>query len=70
VFDQDPQSEWIKLNMKIVHGGGGELRMHTMANFTTITSEDCETFTTLIKAIATLTDHLKAKDIWTNSKEA
>jgi hypothetical protein len=41
-----------------------------MANLATATSADHETVTTLTKAIATLTDQLKAKDIWAKSQEA
>jgi hypothetical protein len=41
-----------------------------MANFTTATSDDCETVANLTKSIATLTDRLKAKDIWAKSQEA
>jgi hypothetical protein len=42
----------------------------TMANLATATSADCETVATLTRAIATLTDQLKAKDIWDKSQEA
>jgi hypothetical protein len=38
-----------------------------MANLATATSADRETVATLINAIATLTDQLKAKYIWANS---
>jgi hypothetical protein len=38
-----------------------------MANLTTDTSADRETVATLTKAIATLTEQLKAKDIWAKS---
>jgi hypothetical protein len=41
-----------------------------MANLATATSSDRETVTTLTRAIATLTDQLKAKDIWAKSQEA
>jgi hypothetical protein len=41
-----------------------------MANLATATSADRETFATLTRAIATLTDQLKAKDIWEKSQEA
>jgi hypothetical protein len=41
-----------------------------MANLATATSADHETVATLTRAIATLTDQLKAKDIWTKSQEA
>jgi hypothetical protein len=40
-----------------------------MANLTTATSADLETVETLTKAIATLTEQLKAKDIWAKSQE-
>jgi hypothetical protein len=39
-------------------------------NFSTTTFADPETFVTLNKAIATLTDQLAEKDIWAKSKEA
>jgi hypothetical protein len=42
----------------------------SMANLATTTSSDRETVATLTKAIATLTDQLKAKDIWAKSQEA
>jgi hypothetical protein len=41
-----------------------------MANLATATCADCETVATLNIAIATLTDQLKAKDIWAKSQEA
>jgi hypothetical protein len=41
-----------------------------MANLATATSADRETVATLTKAIATLTDQLKAKDIWAKLQEA
>jgi hypothetical protein len=41
-----------------------------MANLTTATSADLETFATLTRAIATLNEKLKAKDIWVKSQEA
>jgi hypothetical protein len=41
-----------------------------VANLVTATSADRETVATLIKAIATLTEQLKAKDIWAKSQEA
>jgi hypothetical protein len=41
-----------------------------MANLATITPSDRETVATLTRSIATLTDQLKAKDIWAKSKEA
>jgi hypothetical protein len=41
-----------------------------MANLATATSADHETVATLTKEIATLTDRLKAKDIWAKSQEA
>jgi hypothetical protein len=41
-----------------------------MANLATATSTDRETVTTLTRAIATLTDQLKAKVIWAKSQEA
>jgi hypothetical protein len=41
-----------------------------MTNLATATSADRETVTTLTRAIATLTDQLKAKDIWAKSEEA
>jgi hypothetical protein len=41
----------------------------TIANLATVTSADRETVATLKRAIATLTDKLKAKDIWANSQE-
>jgi hypothetical protein len=41
-----------------------------MANLATATSADRETVATLTRAIATLTDQLKAKDIWENFQEA
>jgi hypothetical protein len=41
-----------------------------MDNLATDTSDDRETVSTLTKAIATLTDHLEAKDIWVKSQEA
>jgi hypothetical protein len=40
-----------------------------MANLATATSADRETVDTLTRAIATLTDQLKAKDIWAKSQE-
>jgi hypothetical protein len=42
----------------------------TMANLATATSDDRETVATLTKAIATLTEQLKAKDIWAKSQES
>jgi hypothetical protein len=42
----------------------------SMANLATVTSADLETVATLNRAIATLTDQLKAKDIWAKSQEA
>jgi hypothetical protein len=41
-----------------------------MANLATTTSADRETVATLTRAIATLTDQLKAKDTWAKSQEA
>jgi hypothetical protein len=41
-----------------------------VANLATATSADRETVATLTRSIATLTDHLKAKDIWAKSQEA
>jgi hypothetical protein len=41
-----------------------------MANLATATSADRETVATLTKAIATLTEQLKAKDNWEKSQEA
>jgi hypothetical protein len=41
-----------------------------MASLATATSADRETVATLTRAIATLTDQLKAKDIWAKSQEA
>jgi hypothetical protein len=41
-----------------------------MANLATDTSADRETVATLTRAIATLTDQLKAKEIWVKSQEA
>jgi hypothetical protein len=41
-----------------------------MANLATATSAERETVATLTRAIATLTDQLKAKDIWAKSQEA
>jgi hypothetical protein len=41
-----------------------------MANLATATSADRETVATLTKSISTLTDQLKAKDIWDKSHEA
>jgi hypothetical protein len=41
-----------------------------MANLATATSADRETVAALTRAIATLTDQLKAKDIWAKSQEA
>jgi hypothetical protein len=41
-----------------------------MANLATSTSADRETVALLTKAIATLTDQFKAKDIWAKSQEA
>jgi hypothetical protein len=40
-----------------------------MANLVTATSADRETVATLTKAIATLIDQLKAKDIWAKAQE-
>jgi hypothetical protein len=41
-----------------------------MANLATATSADRETVATLTRAITTITDQLKAKDIWAKSQEA
>jgi hypothetical protein len=41
-----------------------------MANLATVTSSDREKVATLNKEIATLTEQLKAKDIWAKSQEA
>jgi hypothetical protein len=41
-----------------------------MANLATAMSDDRETVATLTRAIATLTDQLKAKYIWAKSQEA
>jgi hypothetical protein len=41
-----------------------------MPNFSTATSADRETVATLTKAIGTLVEQLKAKDIWSKSQEA
>jgi hypothetical protein len=41
-----------------------------MANLATATSDDRETFAILTKAIATLTEQLKAKNIWAKYQEA
>jgi hypothetical protein len=41
-----------------------------MANLATAAAADRETVSTLTRAIATLTDQLKAKDIWAKSQEA
>jgi hypothetical protein len=41
-----------------------------MANLAAATSADCETVANLTKAIATLTEQLKAKDMWAKSQEA
>jgi hypothetical protein len=41
-----------------------------MANLATATSADLEPVATLTREIATLTDQLKAKDIWEKSQEA
>jgi hypothetical protein len=41
-----------------------------MANLATATSADREKVATLTRAIVTLTDQLKAKDIWAKSQEA
>jgi hypothetical protein len=41
-----------------------------MANLVTATSDDRETVATLTKSITTLTEQLKAKDIWVKSQEA
>jgi hypothetical protein len=41
-----------------------------MANIATATSADRETVATLTRAISTLTDQFKAKDIWAKSQEA
>jgi hypothetical protein len=41
-----------------------------MANLSTATSSDRETVATLTKEIATITEQLKAKDIWATSQEA
>jgi hypothetical protein len=41
-----------------------------MANLATATSADRETVATFTKAIATLTEQLKVKDIWAKSQEA
>jgi hypothetical protein len=40
-----------------------------MANLSTATSADRETVATLTKAIATLTEQLKANDIWAKSQK-
>jgi predicted metal-binding protein len=39
-------------------------------NLATVTPADREKFVTMTRAIETLTDQLKAKDIWANSQEA
>jgi hypothetical protein len=39
-----------------------------MANLATATSSDCKTVATLTKAVAILTEQLKAKDIWSKSQ--
>jgi hypothetical protein len=41
-----------------------------MDSLATSTSADCEKVATSTKAIATLTEKLKAKDIWDKSQEA
>jgi hypothetical protein len=41
-----------------------------MANLATATSADRETVANLTKTISTLTEQLKAKDIWAKSQEA
>jgi hypothetical protein len=41
-----------------------------MANLATATSDDRETVATLTRAIATLTDQLRMKDIWPKLQEA
>jgi hypothetical protein len=41
-----------------------------VANLATATSADSETVETLTRAIATMNDQLKAKDIWAKSQEA
>jgi hypothetical protein len=41
-----------------------------MANLATVTSSNRETVATLTKSIATITEKLKAKDIWSKSQEA
>jgi hypothetical protein len=41
-----------------------------IVNLDTVASSYCETVGTLTKAIATLTEQLKAKDIWAKSQEA
>jgi hypothetical protein len=41
-----------------------------VANFATATSADLETVATLTKVFATLTDQLKAKDIWAKFQDA
>jgi hypothetical protein len=41
-----------------------------MANLATVTSADRETVAIFNRSIATLTDQLKAKDIWDKSQEA
>jgi hypothetical protein len=41
-----------------------------MANLATAKSADRETVATLTREIATLTDQLKAKDVWAKSQEA
>jgi hypothetical protein len=41
-----------------------------MVNLVTVTSADRETVSTLTREISTLTDQLKAKDIWSKSQEA
>jgi hypothetical protein len=40
----------------------------SMDNLATATSANCETVETLTKAIATLTEQLKSKDIWAKSQ--
>jgi hypothetical protein len=42
----------------------------SMASFATAYSADRETVATLTKAIATITEQLKTKDIWAKSQEA
>jgi hypothetical protein len=48
----------------------GSVFVTAMAKLATATSADRETVATLTKAIATLTEQLKEKDIWSKSQEA